>query len=73
MVVVVVEVKILSQKVVTSPAYLAEGESDVWKLLLESFIHVLLEVKRFDVFDDRRLEQKTSVSVKTAALSSRDG
>lgn len=30
---------------------LAERESDVWKFLLESFVHVLLQVRWLDVFD----------------------
>lgn len=52
------------------PPYLAECEPDVGEFLLEGFVHVLLEVKGFDVFDDRSLEKKTRGGVKMTALSS---
>lgn len=38
-----------------APADLAQSQFDVRKLLLERLIHVLLQVGRFDVLDDRRL------------------
>ena len=40
------------------PPYLTESESYVGKFLLEGFVHVLFEVKGFDVFDDRSLKGK---------------
>lgn len=40
------------------PADLAEGQSYVGEFLLEGFVHVLLEVRGFDVFDDRSLEKE---------------
>ena len=46
------------------PPYLAEREPNVGELLLEGLVHVLLEVRRFDVFDDRRLERKTRGGVR---------
>lgn len=42
------------------PPDLAEGQTDVGELLLEGFVHVLLEVRGFDVFDDRSLEKQTN-------------
>lgn len=40
------------------PPDLAEGQSYVGEFLLEGFVHVLLEVGGFDVFDDRSLEKE---------------
>lgn len=45
------------------PAYLAESEFDVRKLLLKSLVHVFLQIRWFDVFyycclDDKRWEEK---------------
>lgn len=37
------------------PPDLAERESYVGEFLLEGFVHVLLEVRGFDVFNDRSL------------------
>ena len=42
----------------TSPAYFAESELNVRKLLLKRLVHVFLQVGRFDVFYHRRLEGK---------------
>lgn len=38
------------------PPDLAERQSYVGEFLLEGFVHVLLEVRGFDVFDDRSLQ-----------------
>lgn len=40
------------------PPDLAEGQTYVGEFLLEGFVHVLLEVGGFDVFDDRSLEKE---------------
>lgn len=39
----------------TSPAYLAEGEFNVRKLLLKRLVHVLLQVGWFHIFYNGRL------------------
>lgn len=41
------------------PPDLAEREPYVRELLLEGFVHVLFEVRGFDIFDDRGLKRKT--------------
>ena len=41
------------------PPNLAEGKPYVGELLLEGFVHVFLEVRGFDVFNDRSLKRKT--------------
>lgn len=51
------------------PPNLAECEPYVGKLLLECFVHVLLEVRRFDVFNDCRLKRKTRGGVSVTTLS----
>lgn len=51
------------------PPNLAEREPYVWEFLLEGFVHVLLEVRGFDVFDDRGLKRKTRGGVKMTTLS----
>lgn len=50
----------------SAPSYLAQCQFNVGKLLLESLIHVLLQVRWFHVFNDRRLQRwknKTAVSI----------
>lgn len=54
---------------VALPPNLAECQPDVGEFLLEGFVHVLLEVRGFDVFNDRRLKRKTRRGVNTTALS----
>lgn len=39
------------------------------ELLLEGFVHVLLEVRGFDVFNDRSLKRKTRDGVRMIPLS----
>lgn len=46
------------------PPDLAEGQPDVGEFLLEGFVHVLLEVRGFDVFDDRSLKMKKNKKTK---------
>lgn len=43
------------------PPDLAEGQPNVGEFLLEGFVHVLLEVGGFDVFDDRSLEKDVKI------------
>lgn len=40
------------------------------ELLLEGFVHVLLEVRGFDVFNDRSLKRKTRGGVRMTTLLS---
>lgn len=40
------------------PADFTESEFNVWKLLLKRLVHVFLQIRWFDVFYHRRLEEK---------------
>lgn len=51
------------------PPYLTKCKPYVGELLLEGFVHVLLEVRGFDVFNDRSLKRKTRDGVSTVTLS----
>lgn len=42
---------------ISVPSYLAKSQLDVRKLLLESLIHVLLQVRRFHILDNSRLQR----------------
>lgn len=50
------------------PPNLAECEPYVGEFLLEGFVHVLLEVRGFDVFNDRSLRRKNRGGVKMTTL-----
>lgn len=47
------------------PPDLAEREPYMGEFLFEGFVHVLLEVGGFDVFDDRGLKRKTNAQAVT--------
>lgn len=53
----------------TVPPNFAECQPYVGELLLEGLVHVLLEVRGFDVFDDRRLKRETRGGVRETKLS----
>lgn len=53
--------KLEGHRDISVPSYLAQGQLDVRKLLLEGFIHVLLQVRWFHVLNNCRLQrQKTN-------------
>lgn len=51
------------------PPNLAECKPYMGEFLLEGFVHVLLEVRGFDVFNDRSLKRKTRGGVNMTTLS----
>lgn len=50
------------------PPDLAERQSYVGEFLLEGFVHVLLEVRGFDVFNDRSLQTHVKIGVPKMVL-----
>lgn len=51
------------------PPDLAEGQPYVGEFLLEGFVHVLLEVRGFDVFNNRSLKNKQTKKKEDVKLS----
>lgn len=50
------------------PPDLAERQPYVGEFLLEGFVHVLLEVRGFDVFDDRSLQTHVKTGLPKTVL-----